>query len=132
MSLDSGERDESLVVLYDDMKLAFIGLMSQTQAAQVSEEAYIELTLQVSKFGYRLDQCMGLDPEKVDTRYDASQEQDRTWPSWLAHDKSKYMRTKNHIKKLLSRNKFSNSSGLFMCDCCLKKPKRFENPDDLR
>jgi hypothetical protein len=65
--LDSGERDESLVVLYDDMKLAFNGLLSQILAAEVSEEAYIELTLQVLEFGYRLDQCMGLNPEKANT-----------------------------------------------------------------
>lgn len=43
---DSGERNESLMVLYDDMKLAFNGLLYQILAAKVSEEAYSELTLQ--------------------------------------------------------------------------------------
>lgn len=161
--LDSDERDENLVVLYDDMKLAFNGLLSQILAGEVSEEAYIELTLQVSEFSYRLDHCMGLDPEKADTRYSTSQEQDRTWSSQLAHDKRKYMRPMVHIKKLLSRNKPSESSwagslisrgtgwwksrtvgqvdtrpsaskisGSYICDCCPKKPKKFDNRDELR
>lgn len=149
------------MVLYDDMKLAFNGLMSQILGAQVSEEAFIERTLQVSDFGYRLDQCMGLDPEGADNRYAASQERDKMWPSQLAHDKSKRMRTKSHIKKLLSGNKFSTVvkgtrrrksrtvgrdsarpnapeptaskiSTALMYDCRPKEPMKFDNPDDLR
>ncbi|KAJ5478893.1 hypothetical protein N7530_004402 [Penicillium desertorum] len=154
--LCGSERDENLLVLYDDMKLAFNGLMSRILVAQeVPEESYVELTLQVLEFGYRLDQCMGLESEEADTRYAAEQEQDRTWPSQLAHDKSKYMGTKKHIKILLSKNKSSKSHrlrssvekatgwwksktvvpkspGLFICECCPKKPRKFENPYDLR
>ncbi|KAJ5959425.1 uncharacterized protein N7479_006575 [Penicillium vulpinum] len=160
IDVDTCERDESLVVLYDDMKLAFNGLMSQILVAQASEEVYTELTLQVSEFGCQLDQYMGLEREDADSKYVASQEKDRTWPPQLAHDKSKHMGTKKDIKKLLSRNKSSKSRGaaslvskgtgwlksrtvggkaavpesgsLCICDCSPKGPKKFDNPDDLR
>jgi hypothetical protein len=26
----------------------------------------------------------------------------------------------------------SKMGGLYICDCCPKKPKKFDNPDDLR
>ncbi|KAJ5845446.1 hypothetical protein N7534_009115 [Penicillium rubens] len=151
-----GERDENLLVLYDDMKLAFNSLTSRILVAhEVSEGAYVDLILQVLEFGYRLDQCMGLESEEADTRYAASQEQDRTLPSQLAHEKSKYMGTRKHIKMLLSKNKSSKSRGVrssvrkatgwwksktvvpespgqFICDCCPKEPRKFKNPYDLR
>ncbi|KAJ6188593.1 hypothetical protein N7519_003501 [Penicillium mononematosum] len=155
ISFDSGERDENLLVLYDDMKLAFNGLMSRILVAQeVPEEAYVDLTLQVLEFGYRLDQCMGLESEEADSGYASSQEQDRTRLSQLAHDKSKYMGTKKHIKMLLSKNSSKSrgvrssvrkatgwwksktvvpkSPGLFICDCCPKKPRKFKKPYGLR
>ncbi|KAJ5237518.1 hypothetical protein N7489_007609 [Penicillium chrysogenum] len=151
-----GERDENLLVLYDDMKLSFNGLLSRILVAQeVSEEAYVDRTLQVLEFGYRLDQCMGLESDQADIRCAASQEQDRTLPSQLAHDKSKYMGTKKHIKMLLSKNKSSKTRGVlssvqkatgwwksktvvpkslehFTCNCCPKKPRKFKNHSDLR
>lgn len=32
----------------------------------------------------------------------------------------------------LSKGAGSKMSGLYICDCCPKKPKKFDNPDDLR
>jgi hypothetical protein len=95
------------VVLYDDMKLAFNGLLSQILAVKVSEAAYSELTLRVSEFSYRLEQCIGLDPGRADTRSVTSQEQDGVWSSQLAHNKSTYTGSKNRFKKLLSRKNYS-------------------------
>ncbi|KAJ5603747.1 hypothetical protein N7537_006703 [Penicillium hordei] len=146
------------------MKLAF---MPQVLVARGSEEAYTELTLQISEFSYRLDQCMGLEPDEADTGYASMQEEHRTWPSQLTHDKNKYKGSKRSFKMMLSRKKPRNSlkasflsvwrkwsklkaaggdktdlnvpepaaseiGSLFICDCCPKKPKKFDNPDDLR
>jgi hypothetical protein len=39
------------------------------------------------------------------------------------------------MPSILSVPKTSSTSkmgGLYICDCCPKKPKKFDNPDDLR
>ncbi|KAJ5686427.1 hypothetical protein N7536_009046 [Penicillium majusculum] len=151
------ECHENLVVLYDDMKLAFNSLKSRVLVAQGSEEAYTELTLQISEFSYRLDQCLGLEPDEADTGYASTQEEDRTWSSQLTYDKNKYMGSKKSFKTTLSGNKPRKSlkasflsawrrwsksmpagpaapeidTPLF-CDCCPQEPKKFDHLDDLR
>ncbi|KAJ5196226.1 hypothetical protein N7449_006705 [Penicillium cf. viridicatum] len=127
-SLMTDECHENLVVLYDDMKLAFNGLMSQVLVARGSEEAYTELTLQMSEFSYRLDQCMGLEPDEADAGYASTQEEDRTWPSQLTHDKNNGDKTGLNVPEPAA----PEIGSLFTCECCPKKPKKFDNADDLR
>ncbi|KAJ5663250.1 hypothetical protein N7507_003981 [Penicillium longicatenatum] len=87
------QRNDDLVELYDDMKLAFKDFTSLSVYRKGSDEFYTHFTSEISEFGFRLDQCMGLNLDEGVVS-PGGQGSHPIRQSQLALDRSKYENAK--------------------------------------
>jgi hypothetical protein len=91
------------------MKLAFKDFTSESVYRKGSDDFYTQFTSEISKFGFRLDQCMGLNLDEGVVS-PGGQRFHPVRQSQLALDRSKYENAKAKMMYKLSRHKSHNLS----------------------